>query len=1317
MTDTVLTSIDLKRALIALRLLLPTSALVLGLAGWTRANADFELPAKPPTGMTELQRIQLPDKPLRGYGSLGGEYVDYGAAPADPAVSILLIRCADEEKAGIALAKYHFDLRCLKGVTDASVSVRGKEVPSAVVPGQGEIVAARSGASLVIVAAKRHDALLKALHALKLGAAPDLDFTGAAQVPFYLEKFDRFGFGFWCPYPLARPPKEEATYDLRDKFDWAQKMGVSLQIQVDVNQTNSAEGILQDKTKQWAIDLARDMGIPVFMQMQGAPAPGWIARRYADEMQQKVPEYTGAWYGIGGFNGFFGSPQNTLSWASVQGTNRLFADYYQAVHKYKDLPNITGYGEWHGEIGEGPTAMMMDYGPVADARYRDYLREKYGTPQAVDQRWSGGKGMIKNWEDVRMPEPANFIGWSPRAVDLQGEWRVCEESQLPAEAKAAWGAPDLKDDTWRKLIVPGDDHQMFRANRTVPTIFRRSFNLSDEEMARLKTSGKTWLYVLTLTQGGGTACVRTVINGTALPDQPLNAWASWVVLDVRDVLHKGNNLVALSLPSGDLSYRVYLSPDAPRCYPDLGPGMNAQWVDYRDFISWMRGDGLRRSIEAIRREDPDKFIKIYAPGAITDVMKGLAEDYGCYFHDTGGLAGNWSDALPALMRSSGLPMSAEPGNPGHTLPELKTFIGRWLTEGLNTLDYFADIGDILWRPDQKAWFEARQPLIHLLGKVHYPDAQVAILEGARCQRLIGFPFDHFVLPLLWDTRRNGVDVFGHLRNPRDLINESDFMRGNTDKYKVIIDNGTLIMDDALIAKIGDWVRAGGIFITQGESGRHSPETPDAWPISRLTGYRVTGYPHGLADSQVSAIAGQPIFTNPVWTPRDKEGTTLPEGLGVFLEKVAPECQDILAWANNGGIAMGVRPLGKGKVIVMGTIMPGVPDGWQELLKWCGVIMPEAPTAPGCRVSHFVSNNGLYDVYLMWAEQVKQPGSVTLTIPGSQTTMLNVLTGATVTGSAANGNVTFAGLNIEPLETYPFIAPRQAIVGAPLAWLKLQREWWKGTMKPAPAPEIKPWRNTVSLDADWAFEPVPGPMKDDSPLAAPGVDDSAWTRMDIGVWYGPKFTDIKHGIFRRRFTVPADWQGTGRNWLWIRGESPGYPTLPPGKMEVFLDGQPVTGGEHGYIAEDLTERLTPGEHTLAVATETLSVIGGIIGNVWLEHIPDPSFRQSLAGDWNGVQLPGTTTIPADQIKREFTPDPARKALRAMLYIDTEKNIVDGIFLNGRLMNRDFAGTHCLVDLTPYLRWDQPNSLSLISMYPTHPTFVKTVEIRYYQPGAF
>ena len=158
--------------------------------------------------------------------------------------------------------------------------------------------------------------------------------------------------------------------------------------------------------------------------------------------------------------------------------------------------------------------------------------------------------------------------------------------------------------------------------------------------------------------------VRVVLNGKSLPPQPLNGWASWVVVDVSGLVRKGSNLLALSLPWGEISYRAYLSPEAPRCYPDLGKEKNSQWVDYRDFISWMREDCLRRSIEAIRREDPDKFIKLYAPGAITDVMKGLAEDYGCYFHDTGGMSGNWTDALPSLMRSSGLPMSVEPGNPG-----------------------------------------------------------------------------------------------------------------------------------------------------------------------------------------------------------------------------------------------------------------------------------------------------------------------------------------------------------------------------------------------------------------------------------------------------------------------------------------------------------------------------------------------------------------------------------------------------------------------------------------------------------------------------
>ena len=61
-----------------------------------------------------------------------------------------------------------------------------------------------------------------------------------------MDKFDRWGFGFWFAQPLSTPQKQEQTYDVREKLEWAKKMGVSLQFDLQLNQTGSAEGILDD---------------------------------------------------------------------------------------------------------------------------------------------------------------------------------------------------------------------------------------------------------------------------------------------------------------------------------------------------------------------------------------------------------------------------------------------------------------------------------------------------------------------------------------------------------------------------------------------------------------------------------------------------------------------------------------------------------------------------------------------------------------------------------------------------------------------------------------------------------------------------------------------------------------------------------------------------------------------------------------------------------------------------------------------------------------------------------------------------------------
>ena len=58
---------------------------------------------------------------------------------------------------------------------------------------------------------------------------------------------------------------------------------------------------------------------------------------------------------------------------------------------------------------------------------------------------------------------------------------------------------------------------------------------------------------------------------------------------------------------------------------------------------------------------------------------------------------------------------------------------------------------------------------------------------------------------------------------------------------------------------------------------------------------------------------------------------------------------------------------------------------------------------------------------------------------------------TLTGRKGPTETVYPGLHIEPNETRGFLAPQHQITQAPLDWLRLQRDWWSGTMPLPPAP--------------------------------------------------------------------------------------------------------------------------------------------------------------------------------------------------------------------------------------------------------------------------
>lgn len=1261
------------------------------------------------TAATAAERT-WPSRTLRGYGAVSA------VQTAGPTFSRLEIRCESGDKAELVQAKMASDFRSLGGVQDGELAVDGFKVPVWIVDRQGAVAVFRQGRVVQVVSSETLEGCRDGLSEVKRhlsGAA----FVASSQVPFFLDEWDRFGFRFYYrPWETPGKHVKWSEYPVMSEFDFAQRENRrGFVFWAEAANVDQAVGLDNDLWWDWAARAATRGGLPIVINTMNVE-PTWLLNGRRDQGMSLMPQFCGSYHGIASAGS---AGMRSLSWCAGKAKDDQLAPVKRIVGRYACQSNVLDYLEPHGELRHGDYDIFLEYGPLADESFRSFLKEKYGRVSRVAERW---RRPIKGWKDVRVPDLASFLGYGPDALDLTGLWGLRYEP-IP-ESVAACSELAFSDTSWPKLAAPGNDLMMFLDKK--PAVFRRTLDVPESWR---RGAGPVWLYVWDLNAGPHLKeRVAVALNGSLVgEDLTRHATSHWGAYEVGKELRAGANAVAIRVPQGFLGYHVYLSRRTPLQYPDLPEGDMALWVDLADWRQASRIGAARRGMEAIRSSDPDRSIICMAPDSNISGIKKLCETYGAHFHNTGHMGAFWNEFLPMLMRSSDLPFSLEPGGPAETLDGFKRMMGYYFTEGVQAIHYFIHVGNIYWPEAIRGHFEKIRPLIDTVGKTHPPKAEVAMLFSDRIDNLTGFPWGqnpNVNLPsgsFTWPLNAQFTGEYDF-----DGVTELDFADGTADAYRVIIGANTSLMDASLVRAVEAWVRRGGIFVAFVQTGRHTPEKKDAWPISELSGYAVSevgrvaftpAEPYEVEDWwRFSVAPGQPVFQSDEWTSPGLRAN------GLKLKPTASDCTDLMRW-EDGSTAIGLRPLGKGYVVHMGLKFCRTPlwHGWtdrtqklfRQLFQWAEIRRVPA-SAEGVKFRHYLSNNGLFDVWTLWNEKANSAVETSLVFrDGLRPAFcreIGARTDCQLAGSARD-DAEVRGIRLEPLETKIFLTPRGRIESAAAEWLRLQMNWWRGaasvktaeppvmTGKPASAETGE--QASLDLTADWRYQLVEGASANQAALfASVGFDDSAWPLRRADCWAVPEELPSRHVVLRRKFRVPSAWrEGTVELW-----QKAWFSWTVAGRARYWLDGREVTQGDGRDGLTGITGLEAGSEHTLVIDVQGEGDVCGIRGNTWLAFTREPKRKMPLDGAWvaspdyltpgHDVSLPGGAD--AKLLTRSF--DLPADFAGSQVYVKmTAGRGITGLLVNGRYVRRHHhaLGDTTFLNLTPWLKPGTSNRLDLLT----------------------
>jgi hypothetical protein len=1221
--------------------------------------------------------------------------------------------CESVEKADILLGKLLADLFWDAGKDHAvtSVELGGRDALVHEWAAHGAVMAARNDRRVLVIGGGNAEEVVKRAESEPLLAGEGAVFAPATAYPRYLDFFDLRAVH--C-FTLGLHSENRFRYQERAAFTekffpgglFHQKS--SLPFAATASEHGNPALSLLDADVRLA-EKARGMcGITLSI---GA-WPRWAQDKWPEFLDRPSPLY------------LFDTPDYAPEALGMTGAQRRQSSLKylgEIMRRHNDSAAVSA---WHLYVGNYlyETFFMKHYQgqlghtAVGQADFKRWLREERGFSLAdLGLRWHGNAGHYKSWDQIYLPHQNQFIGnYNTDSFQMTKGWE--------------WKKSQPDDDRgWRPVKLPPSQQQLaLPAGRT---FWRTGFDATDW----LRQHRGKEIYLVCNVDNIRSEPTDVTLNGVSLgkhqsevkPYGPIS-------LNVTGKLRPGTNqlLLEVSGRSGGILGPVFLTTTQPKAYPYLGKHRNAQYLDSMEWRLAALNFKVEDAMAYARSIDPDR--PFVLPATTDEVRSGQTDSlrlFGGSMQDTG-YETSFRPFNSRLGYAAGFYGSVErsgiQGIPGY--PQGAQNLGAFLTSQdrtLSSLLFNAEGAYSEWRDPyayfdfekETGWFTKNRRAYQLIGKFLPEKPQIALLHSSQ-SAMLGYelPAGEWLHPGRLLLPANHYDNV--------YITERMLVEGLAGEYPVLMAPETMIMSPEMIAALRRYVENGGTFIATHNTGRHGLLEADAWPISEITGY------------QVVRLKNQNRFTFGKELPVFKgcEGRQVMGEGGIGLKASGEGTVDLARW-DDGSVAVGMRQLGKGRVITLGS--PRVLTFWQRgtsdiaerLFTDLGVKRSARASKPEVFARKVITKNGLQE-WLVGLNYNNNPNraDLAMAVSGRPAEVRDMLTGEQLPFTYADGWLEIKDVPLAAYEARIFGIRRGSLSeGIGFWWHEKTKFWTRRYDNPklvdGPAADVPAAKNAAIVFDQWKFHPDrDGAAAASGDWLKPDFNAQGWRDTGNDAW-NLQFEDLQDysgmGLYRSApFNRPTQWKAKQVNlrMLEVRGQR-------WNSFEWYLNGRKLDNAGD-FIKLDITGILQDRGNVLAVKLTGRNPSGdfplsGLLGTaIWIEPETTLNPSLSLLGTWQAVQGDWKSSKPVNISGKDRDAVTANHLVcdvripaewqgrRILLHVDSPRNtgLTGGmLMINGtaRDFHKDPASPTRhrnsrqdeYINITPYLRPGQSNRIEL------------------------